>query len=113
VAESQQESHDRGFAAGEIAARLAGHDERLAKINGSMNEVAEALQSLTLAVQRLGDQAVARDATVVTTAKALKEAEEARRDKTEQSWTPLTRTIALMAGVATVVVTLLAIAARK
>lgn len=55
------------------------------------------MHNLTLAVQRLGDQAVSRDATVVTTAAALKDAEDARRSKSEQGWTPVQRIIALVA----------------
>jgi hypothetical protein len=86
MAESSQEAFDRGAAAGEIAARLLGHDKHFEKINGSLDRVAEEMHGLKLAVQRLGDQAVSRDATVLTTAAALKDAEEARRDKTEQAW---------------------------
>jgi hypothetical protein len=91
VAETPKEAFERGAAAGEIAARLAGHDEHFAKINGSIGDMATELHAVALAVQRLGDQAISRDATVVTTAAALKDAEEARRDKTEQRWSPLTR----------------------
>jgi hypothetical protein len=83
--------YDRGHLAGEIAARLAGHDKHFAAINGSLADIASRLHELTLAVQRLGDQAVSRDATVVTTAAALKDAEEARRAKSETSWSPLAR----------------------
>jgi hypothetical protein len=76
---------------------LAGHDEHFAKINGSIGNMTDEMHNLTLAVQRLGDQAVSRDATVVTTAAALKDAEDARRSKSEQGWTPVQRIIALVA----------------
>lgn len=85
------DAYERGHLAGEIAARLAGHDQHFADINGSIAALASEMHQLTLAVQRLGDQAVSRDATVVTTAAALKDAEDARRSKDDHSWSPLTR----------------------
>lgn len=100
--ESTQEAFERGTAAGGIATRLASHDLQLAKINGSMDKVGTALAGLTLAVQRLGDDAKARDATVLATAAALKAAEEARRDKTEHAWSPLARATAMIATFTTV-----------
>lgn len=96
--------HDAGHEAGKIDARLSGHDKHFAAINGQLVRVADELAGLRLAVQRLGDQAVARDATVVTTAAALKDAEEARRDKTEQSWSPVSRIVAILSGLAGVAV---------
>lgn len=81
-------AYDRGVAAGEIAARLAGHDKHFAAINGHLADMSESLHGLRLAVQRLGDQAEANQSTVLTTATALKDAEEARRDKSEQTWSP-------------------------
>jgi hypothetical protein len=97
------DAYDRGHIAGEIAARLADHDRHFAAINGSLADVAREMHDLTLAVQRLGDQAVARDATVITTAAALKDAEDARRSKGEQSWTPFARLIAVLGGLVAVV----------
>jgi hypothetical protein len=91
VIESSQDAYERGEAAGQIGARLAGHDQHFAAINGSLAKLAGEMHELTLAVQRLGDQAVSRDATVITTAAALKDAEAARRDKSESSWSPLAR----------------------
>jgi hypothetical protein len=101
--ESAEDAFERGAAAGEVAARLKAHDEHFARINGSLGDVAREMHGLTLAVQRLGDQAVSRDATVLTTAKALKEAEEARRDKTEQAWSPVAKVFAVIAAAATVI----------
>jgi hypothetical protein len=100
----------RGHAAGEIGARLASHDKHFAAINGSIGDLRDEMHSLTLAVQRLGDQAMAREATVLVTAAALKDSEEARRigevaerDKSEQSWSPWTRVFAVLAAIATAV----------
>ncbi|MFC5268475.1 hypothetical protein ACFPJ1_40755 [Kribbella qitaiheensis] len=101
--ESPQEAYERGTVAGKIDARLAGHDKHFATINGSLADVAKELHDLKLAVQRLGDQAVSRDATVVTTAAALKDAEDARRSKTESAWSPVAKAIAI-GGVALVAI---------
>jgi hypothetical protein len=109
--ETAQEAYDRGTVAGKIDARLAGHDKHFESINGSLEKVAAELNGLKLAVQRLGDQAVSRDATVVTTAAALKDAEDARRSKTESAWTPVAKAIAIgsvaLAAIGTVLAVLL------
>lgn len=102
--ESPQDAYERGEVAGQIAARLAGHDKHFAAINGSLAKLATEMHELTLAVQRLGDQAVSRDATVITTAAALKEAEAARRDRADRSWSPLTR-LGVAAGIVAALVT--------
>lgn len=100
MTEPVQEAYDRGVLAGEINARLAGHDAHFAAINGSMAKMAAEMHNLTLAVQRLGDQAVSRDATVLTTAAALKDAEDARRSKTEASWSPWQKLFAVLGAAA-------------
>jgi len=94
------DAYDRGHIAGEIAARLADHDRHFATINGSLADIARELHDQTLAIQRLGDQAEANAKTVITTAAALKAAEDARRAKGEQTWTPFARTIAVLGGLA-------------
>ena len=85
--------YERGVAAGEIAARLRGHDEHLAAINGSMADVARQLKALVLEVQWLADAAEADRRTVVTTAKALKDASDA-------GWSPWARAGAMLAALA-------------
>jgi hypothetical protein len=100
AAETPKEAYDRGIEAGRIEARLDEYAKHFAAINGSVADTARELHLLVLAVQRLEQQAVARDATVVTTAKALKEAEEARRDKSTQSWSPFARLMAGLGGLA-------------
>lgn len=121
--EHPDDAYERGHLDGEIAARLAGYDRHFEAINGSLAKIAEddsvaklaeVVSGLALAVQRLGDQAIARDATVITTAaalkdtvistaNALKDAEQARRDKSDQRWSPLARSIAVIGVIATVV----------
>jgi hypothetical protein len=96
------DAYDRGHIAGEIAARLAGHDRHFQAINGSLADIAREMREQTLAVQRLGDQAEANAKTVITTAAALKDAEDARRAKGEQTWTPFARLIAAFGGLAAV-----------
>jgi hypothetical protein len=61
------------------------------------------MHELRLAVQRLGDQAISRDATVVTTAAALKDAEEARRSTADQSWSPWAKIFAAVGGIAALI----------
>jgi len=108
--------YERGHLAGEIAARLAGHDRHFASINGSLVKVAEngieqtkALNALRLAVQRLADQADANQRTVITTAAALKDAEEARRTSSESSWSPWQKALAVLLAAVAVADLILAI----
>ena len=68
MGEPDRDAYERGKAAGETDARLENAERRLGAVNGNIADVAVALEALRLAVQRLIDQAVARDATVVTTA---------------------------------------------
>jgi chromosome segregation ATPase len=103
-------SYERGVKAGKVDEELANHGRRLDKINGSMEKVAERLSSIDhraggmeMSLQRLEDQMVAAKATVEATAKALREADEARRlaDETkrttaEQRWTPVQRAVAVL-----------------
>lgn len=96
-------AYRRGQQDGETDARLAGHDQHFALINGNLAVISEQLRAMTLAVQRLGDQAEASARTVVSTAAALKEAEAARRASTEQAWSPLTKIFAVIAALAAVV----------
>lgn len=97
------EAYGRAFEDGRVAALLTAHEGRLNKINGSQERTVEALEKLTLAVQRLSDQADAAATTAVTTAKALKDADEARRGRSEQSWSPFARVFAAVAALATLV----------
>jgi hypothetical protein len=96
-------AYDRGVTAGGIAERLASHDRHFETINGSLERVAEEMHKLRLAVQRLGDQAISDATTRVTTAAALKDAEEARRSRTETAWSPIQKILAVLAGFAVLV----------
>jgi hypothetical protein len=113
VSETPQEAFARGVDAGRIEARLDGHDQHFQSINGQLVKIFERLSSMDAGVQLLAQQAISRDATVITTAAALKDAEEARRQKTETRWTPLTRMVAVigaLAGVAAIVTLIVALA---
>lgn len=94
--ETTHEAAERGFVAGQIDARLAGHDKHFADINGSIGRLADEVHVLNLNVQRLADDAKASARTVITTAAALKEA-------SEKSWTPFQRGLAIAAVLAAVV----------
>jgi hypothetical protein len=96
--ESNREAFARGEVSGKVDARLGDHDDHFHRINGSIDRMASAaelqaaaIQALVLVVQRLTDKMDASETRVIATAKALKEADEARRDKTDQSWSPLAR----------------------
>jgi hypothetical protein len=84
---------------GRIEQRLDGHDQHFERINGSLDKVAKNLADLNLGIQRLVDSGQADRATVLTTAAALKAADDARRDKGEARWTPFQRAIAAIGGV--------------
>ena len=101
--------YNRGVVAGKTETRLDGHDEHFDKINGSLDRVFGGLESLTLAVQRLGDEANNRDTTVIITAEALKNAEAARRDKSDQSWSPWAKVLAVLVAAAAVAAVIIAV----
>lgn len=105
--ESPQEAFDRGHTAGEIAEQLRRHEDHLAKINGSTEKTALALvglnetqQQMALQLQRLADQMQASAKTVIATAAALKDADEARRNMDDQRWSPFARVFAVIAALA-------------
>jgi hypothetical protein len=98
--ETQNESYDRGVAAGQILERLSGHDQHFAQINGSMGRIADEMHELVLQVQRLGDSANADRSTVRATAAALKEADEARRQQGVRRWSPFQRVMVAVGATA-------------
>lgn len=59
--ETPQAAYDRGMVAGKVDARLADHDNHFASINGTLAEINNALNTLNLSVQRVGDKATNRD----------------------------------------------------
>ena len=91
----------------------------LARMEGKIDMVAERLMNTIRTVeqhsedigvlksgqQRLSEQAVARDATAVALAAALKEAEEQRRSKSDTAWTPPARVLAVVAAVCGLITT--------
>lgn len=101
-AESPQAAFDRGVTAGEVAARLANHDMHFAAINGQMGDLADEVRGMRIDVQRLADQAEASSQTLLATAEALRNADEARTRQSTQSWSPWTRGFAVLAAMATV-----------
>lgn len=93
--------------------RLAGHDRHFEKINGSMEKVAKNLADLNLGIQRLVDSGEADRATVLTTAAALKAADDARRDKGEARWTPFQRASAIILTLVAVLGVIVAVLAAR
>jgi hypothetical protein len=64
---------------------------------------------LKLDIRRVADQNEARDARVIATAAALKDADEARRAKTETAWSPIAKVYATVVTLVAVVSLYLAI----
>ena len=114
MTESHQEAYDRGEDAGQIAGRLAqrldGYDRHFQIINGSIGDSARANHELAMQVQRLADQAVAdareREKTAEAVEKSRREAASAleseravRADRSTTAWTPMARTVTVLAGI--------------
>jgi hypothetical protein len=113
-----ESEYERGVSAGEVLARLAGHDRHLASINGSLVKVAEngidqnkAINTLALAVQRLADEFAASQRTLVITAQALEDARKARRDQSAQTWSPVAKVFTTLGALAVIVQIILGILA--
>jgi len=103
----QQNAFERGKRVGQVDAALSDHDERLDKINGSMERLADEMSGVKLAVQRLGDDARSAATTVLATAQALKEerdataeALKAATERSDRRWTPAMRLAAFMGSLA-------------
>jgi len=105
--ETSSRAFDRGREAGEIAgqisARLEGHDRHFEAINGSIAKVAAELHVITLTMQRLADQAAARDATTVATSQARRDAGEAQRYTAADNWSRWQKVFAVLAAIGVVV----------
>jgi hypothetical protein len=91
VTESQG-SYERGHLAGEVAARLAGHDRHFAAINGHLAQLAQEVRDLRLAVQRIADQDDAAVGAAV-----------ASRARAAERWLPVARVATVTGIVATLV----------
>jgi hypothetical protein len=75
---------------------------RMDDISATVKEHGEEISALKMFTQRLSDDAKASRETALSLAKALKEADEARRDKSEQTWTPFQRTITALSALTAV-----------
>lgn len=96
MTEAEETARQRGREQGAIESQLAQHAEHLERINGSTERTSQNLQRLDLAMQHMIDAFAAAADTVVATAKALEEAEQARRIKSEQVWSPVQKAIAVL-----------------
>lgn len=93
----------------------------LARMEGSINLVLDKLGRIVLRADRqevevsklkeltqtLDEQARARDKTAIALAQALKDADDARRDKDTKTWSPFAKTLAAVVGIAAVMSLLL------
>lgn len=103
MTETPQEAFARGSVAGEINARLAGHDEHFKAINGSIERLATSMEGVRLELQRNNDAQLARDATVVTTAAALEAARKTRQEQSEHVWAVPARIYAFLGAIGIVI----------
>jgi hypothetical protein len=110
---TEGDAYDRGHMAGETNERLAGHDKHFAAINGSLEKLAVTSHEQTMALQRIADQVTANTRAAAIVADALKDAEAARREKSNQTWTPLTRIFAVIAALSTLVGLYLLLTGKK
>jgi hypothetical protein len=99
---TDRDAYDAGHTAGGIDARLAGHDQHFARINGSLADIAREMQGVKLALQRLADGADADRNTALATAAALKTADEVRRAQATDRWSPWQKAVALLAALAAI-----------
>jgi hypothetical protein len=98
-----------GKVQGVTDATLSQHAAHLTKINGSMDRVADRLDGIATGLQRLVDSVAADRVTVIATAAALKDAEQARRDKVDTSWSPKAKFISVILAIAVVVATVVGV----
>ena len=97
--ETVTKTRDRGFL----------HVKESEMVRKAIAAIRRRVEKHDLAIQRLRDQARSSAKTVKATAKALASADKARRDESEQSWTPIQRFIALIAALATLTTLYLAL----
>ncbi|MGW4461559.1 hypothetical protein [Micromonospora sp. NPDC004704] len=106
----ENEDYSRGMDAGRIEQRLHGHDLHFEKINGSIDEMTDALQALTDEVRANVNKFSAnvtsdrrdageREKIAVTVAAALVERETRVRDEKTQRWTAWQRLFAVLGAV--------------
>ena len=94
---------DEAYERGRVDQTLTDHGIHLAKINGSIDRFADEVHDLTLVIQRLADAAAADRDTALATARALKDAEESRWEKSRHGWTPVQRLMAFVTALSAVV----------
>lgn len=93
-----ESDYQRGQIDGKVEARLDSHDDQLKHIFGVLAKVGRDLNALVLATQHLEEAARADKETAKATAAALADAEESRRAKSEDHWTPFQRVFAGIGG---------------
>lgn len=110
----ESDEFERGHIAGQIAQRLAGHDEHFHRINGSIDRNTEAMEAVRLELTTLRLDAAAREERLTATAlalasqtaerrEALKAETEATDRNRERSWSPIAKALAVAAvGIAAV-----------
>jgi chromosome segregation ATPase len=74
------------FERGKVAGQVQEHDRRLNALNGSLHSIDQRLENIELKQQHIIDTMVSDRTTLVTTAQALKDANNLRREKSEAQY---------------------------
>lgn len=85
-----------------IKEHVTDHGVRLDRAEQNIN-------SLNLVTQRLGDDAQASRETALSLAKALRDADEARRDKSTDAWSPFQRAVVVLSALTALAAVIIAI----
>ncbi len=114
------DTYNEGMHTGQQDKRLDNAEDRLTRINGSIDDTRKALLRLELAVQQLRSDFTSAGATVLATALALKQAGDTARQAAETAkhaaenrWAPTMRILAVAAVITTVLGLVLAVALKK
>lgn len=101
-----------------MAERAANTSARVEKLETYRERDAQAIGELRLGHQQLASDAISRDATVATTAKALRDAKETQEAtdraavaRTESKWSPITKVFAVILAMSTIIITILSVVA--
>ncbi len=107
MTESAAEAFERGQHEGITGVRLDHHEERLDKMNGSIDRLTGEVRGVRLDLQHLGDQVTSGAAAALTIAQALKdervstaEALKVSTDRSNAKWTPVQLLIGFIGSLA-------------
>jgi len=104
-----QDEYNRGVDAGKIDARLAGHDQHFAKINGSIEKMANEMHNLVLAVQQLKDGNTNTANALDRYDRTLGAIDQLSLERLKQPWGSQTKLVAIISAVGIIMVVLISV----